>query len=258
MERNDGMGMPAGSRVAHVADIGNDIDDMVAISALGRLGALGCVVTDSGRTDATIQSRIGSLRDEGIAVMDEIPQGTGIVFVGGALTRVARYLRDGGHIDCLVANGGFAGDAVVEPDQRLRKFRGKDAVRTYNFNLDVEATDFVLRSDRIDRVFLVGKNVCHSIENTADGIWRESQSLLSPFSLRPGKRLHDLLAVCEGMTLAGLSEAPLSCEYRDVYPFSTGLAGNMTKWGSSPEPTGYRKVTAAVGWASTQPRHDFA
>jgi hypothetical protein len=240
-----------------VADIGGDIDDMVAVFALERLGLLGCVVPDSEGSDETIQERIEWLQSEGIAISDEIPQNAGVIFVGGALTSVADFLRDGGHIDCLVANGGFAGDNVVAPDQRLRKFRGRDVARTYNFNLDVAATDFVLRSDRIGRTYLVGKNVCHSPENTTAGVWRESMGFLAQFSLRPGNRLHDLLATCEGLTLAGLSDSPLSCEYRNVYTFSTGLDGAMTEWGSSLEPTEYRKVTVAVGWASVSPRHDF-
>jgi hypothetical protein len=89
---------------------------MVAILALERLGLLGYVVPDSEGSDATIQERIEWLRSEGVAISDEIPQNAGVIFVGGALTSVADFLRDGGHIDCLVANGGFAGDNVVAPD----------------------------------------------------------------------------------------------------------------------------------------------
>lgn len=244
--------------IAYVADLGDDIDDMIAILALRWLGFLGCVVVPPGRSDATVRSRIESLLADGIAVAEEIPQGTDVIISGGALTPVARLLRDGGRIGCLVANGGFAGDNVVAPDQRLRKFRGRNTVREYNFGLDVASTDFVLKSNRIDRIFLVGKNVCHSPENTAMGIWRESEDFLSQFPIRLGKRLHDLLAACEGLALAGLSDIPLSCEYRDVYPFSTGISGDRTEWGSSYEPTEYRMVTAAVGWASTSPRRDFA
>lgn len=243
--------------VTYVADIAQDIDDLIAIEALSLLGVLGCVVLDSPPADELSQMRVRSLINAGIRVCDSIPEASPIVFVGGGLGPVAEFLESGGRIRFLVMNGGFAGDNVVAEEQRLRKFSGRQAVRTYNFNLDADATDAVLRSDGISRIFLVGKNVCHSRLNTREGIWRNCGTFLDKFRLRPGKRLHDLLAACEGLSLVGLSDEPLSCEYRMLYPCNNGLSGDRTEWGCSESPTGYRQAMVAVGWARKDARHDL-
>ena len=61
-------------------------------------------------------------------------------------------------------NGGFVGDNIVPKEDRLKKFDGKQTIRTFNFDIDVESTDKVLKSstEKIEKIILVGKNVCHS------------------------------------------------------------------------------------------------
>lgn len=231
-------------RVVYVADIGDDVDDMVAILELKHRDAIQCVVRDSDDTDAVIEARIKRLHENGIDVVDAMPPGTDIVFAGGALTKVADYLRAGGALAYLVANGGFVGEDIVGRQRTLPKFHGKTRVRTYNFNRDVNATDYVLRTKRIGRIFLVGKNVCHDARNTTSCIWHD----LPYTDVKPHKRLHDLLAVCEGLSLTSISDEPTRCVYRDLYPATDGLDGIRTRWGSSDTPTGYRKVSAATGW----------
>ena len=51
------------------------------------------------------------------------------VFVGGALTLVADYIKMH-HIDWLVMNGGFVGFNIAAYE--LDKFKGKKTVRTFN------------------------------------------------------------------------------------------------------------------------------
>ena len=147
-------------------------------------------------------------------------------------------------------NGGFVGEPIVPSNKALPKFRGKSAVRTFNFNCDVAAADAVLKSDNIEQIILVGKNVCHDDRNTFEVIWKDEKYLTEGLPVRPGKKLHDLLAVYEGLVFYGLSGYKDNhvLVYKEVYPFNNGLKGNMTEWGSSLEPTGYKKVLAAVGW----------
>lgn len=245
------------ARVTYVADIGQDVDDLIAAEALMEMGVLRCVVLDPLPADDEGLQRVEQLVAWGIPVSDDIPEDVRDVFVGGALTKVARFLHKGGHIERIVMNGGFAGANVVAAEQRLRKFRNKTALRTYNFNLDVNATDEVLSSDAVGSIMLVGKNVCHSPLNTTTGIWRESMEFLDRFGLNPGKKLHDLLMVCEGLVEVGLSGELPSCEYRMLYPFNEGLNGDMTRWGSAVQPTGYVQAKVATGWMTEAPRHDF-
>lgn len=238
--------------IAYVADISQDIDDLVTIYALRSSGRLGCVVLDRPPTDDIGAMRVKKMVEDGIPLCESIPGHQGDVFVGGSLGKVAEYVLSGGEIANLVVNGGFVGKTVVPDEDALPKFAGKASVRTYNFDLDVDAADAVLRStpEQIGRIFLVGKNVCHDARNTPSGIWASHGELLDGFALGPHKRLHDLLMAYEGLALVGLSDHPLLCRYEDVYPYNEGLQGNMTRWGSSRAPTGYRRVTAATGWCA--------
>ena len=101
-----------------------------------------------------------------------------------------------------------------------------------------------------EQIILVGKNVCHDDRNTFEVIWKDEKYLTEGLPVRPGKKMHDLLAVYEGLVFYGLSGYKDNhvLVYKEVYPFNNGLKGNMTEWGSSLEPTGYKKVLAAVGW----------
>ena len=61
-------------------------------------------------------------------------------------------------------NGGFVGSNYIPQMEQIPKFHGKELVRTYNFNLDIESTKAVLNTskDKIDEVILVGKHLCHN------------------------------------------------------------------------------------------------
>lgn len=170
------------------------------------------------------------------------------VFVGGALTLVADYIRMH-HIDWLVMNGGFVGANIAAYE--LDKFKGKQTVRTFNFNCDVNAADAVLKADErhIGYIMLVGKNVCHDIRNTRSGIWNgdEYRELFSEYHVKDEKRLHDMLACHEG--IAYINGEDTFCKYETVKPYNEGLCGTMTKWGSTKtRATPYREVLAAVGY----------
>lgn len=182
--------------------------------------------------------------------MKKMPPIAKYVFVGGALTVVANYIKTH-HIDMLVMNGGFVGSNIAPVE--LEKFKGKETVRTFNFNCDVSATDYVLKAgkDRISEIVLVGKNVCHDARNTRAGIWKDGkyQKLFDAYNVKNDKRQHDMLACHEG--LAFLNHERKYCKYDVVRPFHTGLNWTYTKWGSTKtKETPYREVFAAVCFES--------
>ena len=95
----------------------------------------------------------------------------------------------------------------------------------------------------------VGKNVCHDIKNAQSGIWNgdEYKELFSKYHVKEEKRLHDMLACHEG--IAYINGEDTFCEYDTVKPYSEGLCGTKTKWGSTKtRTTPYREVLAAVGY----------
>merc|ERR1719499_1184640 len=60
-----------------------------------------------------------------------------------------------------VAQGGFAGEGVVQRELQLDKFVGKAVCPTWNFNGNAAAATAALASPAISRKVLVSKNVCH-------------------------------------------------------------------------------------------------
>lgn len=181
----------------------------------------------------------------GIKVSNKMPPIAKYVFVGGALTELARYLINH-KIECLVMNGGFVGCNIVK--NPLDKFKDKQVIRTFNFNCDVAAADSVLKSKNIENVILVGKNVCHSEKNTLLGVWSNEKRLLKKYHSKPRKRQHDMLACREGLIMLGMLDEESYLNYKIVHPYNTGTKGNMTEWGSTFGKSTYRSVLAATGW----------
>lgn len=170
---------------------------MIAAEYLYQKGVLKEVVCDPLPKTSEGKDRKEQLEELGIKVSNKMPPIARYVFVGGALTELARYLINH-KIDCLVMNGGFVGSNIVK--NPLDKFKNKQAIRTFNFNCDVDATDSVLKSKNIENVILVGKNVCHNEKNTLDDVWKKEKSILEKYNSKPGKRQHDMLACREGLT----------------------------------------------------------
>lgn len=238
------------NNIIYIAELDQDIDDIIAAEYLHRLGVLKEIVTDPVPTTTEGKARLEVLRQKGIKTSCVIPKDTEIVFIGGALTAVAKFIKKN-HLKTLVMNGGFVGSNIVPLENQLDKFKGKKFVRTFNFNIDINSTDAVLKSENIDNIILVGKNVCHNKRNTKLGFWKDGivKDILDEYNVNDTKLQHDVLACHEGLAMLGLiDEAPL-CKYKTVYPINqSGLKGNMTQWGSS-ETKGkspYRAVTSAI------------
>ena len=242
--------------IVYLAELDGDIDDIITIEYLYNNNLLKCVVCDP-----LPSTKIGKIREKNlnklnIQIKSEIPEDTNIVFCGGALTVLSKYIEKN-KISTLVMNGGFVGNNIVQEKDVLPKFKGLKTIRTFNFNSDVIATDKVLRSssEQINKIILVGKNVCHSKLNTPSGIWNteEFDYLFNKYFLKDNKCLHDLLMCHEGLCLLDLIDEELYCQFEEVYPYNEGLNGEVTKWGSiknnNNNATPYRKVLAAIRYA---------
>lgn len=216
---------------------------MIAAEYLHNKGVLQEVVCDPLPRTPDGKDRKEQLEELGIKVSNKMPPIARYVFVGGALTELSRYLINH-KIECLVMNGGFVGSNIVR--NPLDKFKDKQVIRT--FNCDVTATDSVLRSKNIENVILIGKNVCHSDQNTLLGVWNNEKRLLEKYHSKPGKRQHDMLACREGLIMLGMLDGELYLNYKIVRPYNTELKGNMTEWGSTFGKSPYKSVMAAIDW----------
>ena len=231
-----------------VADIDGDIDDIIAIEWLHREDLLECVVMDGQSRNSSLEAYVSNLPAR---FSHEIPNGTKIVLCGGSLTKVADYLKSGNTLELLIMNGGFAGTNLVDPKDELPKFKNKKEVRTYNFNLDLPATNYVLTSKDIGAIYLISKNVCHHIKNTLSGIYNgfKYDWIYNRYRIRDDKRLHDLLMSQEGVKIINgdISSALLS--YKQVKPYyvkNDNDPDNMAKWGS--ELNDFSNIFITVGW----------
>lgn len=233
------------NEVVYIAELDADVDDVIAAEYLHKKGALKAIVCDPMPTTGDGKERKRQLERIGISFLNKIPPDARYVFCGGVLTRLSVYLINH-KIDVLVMNGGYVGSNIAE--FQLKKFKGKQTVRTFNFNCDVDATDRVLKSPNIGQIMLIGKNVCHSEKNTLNGVWKGEKELLEKYHAKSDKRQHDMLACREGLIHIGLLGEDSYLRYKEVYPYNNGLKGNMTEWGSTLGYSPYRKVLAAVEW----------
>lgn len=246
-------------RIIYIAELDADVDDVIAVEYLHSLGLLEYIVLDPFPVENVGKQRLKMIENMGIVVKRHLDNACANVFCGGALTEIALHIQSGGTIQNLVLQGGFVGANIVSVDKQLKKFRNKDAVRTFNFNCDVDSTDYVLRTteQQIGHIYCIGKNVCHSEINSDRMLWKTKQyrDLFQKYQVREGKLQHDMLACHEGICLLELGRevgviVPF-CNYLPVRPFHNGLNGNQTLWGSKneQEDTGYRVVTSAIAFA---------
>ena len=231
--------------IVYIAELDQDVDDVVAAEYLNNLNVLWCVVLDPiPKTKEGIE-RKQSLIDKGIEVLTKIPPDAKKVFVGGALTAVASFILNH-KIEYLVMNGGFVGNNLVK--NPLEKFKNKKECRTFNFNCDIQATDKVLKSQNIDKIMLIGKNVCHDRRNTPSGIWKDELELFEKYNVSNTKLQHDMLACREGLVELGYLNDTSYLEYQDVFPYNLGLNKTQTLWGAKETKSEYRMVKAAIKW----------
>ncbi len=233
--------------IVYIADLDQDVDDIIAIEYLNKLGVLRCIVLDPFPKNKEGFERIETLTKNGIEILKKIPNDTKKIFVGGALSIVATYVINH-EIDYLVMNGGFVGNNIVE--KPLEKFKNKRECRTYNFNCDVIAADKVLSSKNIKHIMLIGKNVCHDKRNTPEFIWKKEKDLFSKYNVNKSKLQHDLLACYEGLIELGYLNDESYLDYDFLQPYNLGLNGTLTQWGSEKpnKKNIYNTVKTAIKW----------
>lgn len=224
-----------------ICEVSQDIDDMIALDFLRQSGRLKGVVLDPPPKTEEDYKRVNKIKNLGIKIFNSIPECEAI-FIGGAFTSTASYLLTH-KVNYIIANGGFVGANIIPEEKQLKKFKGKTYVRTFNFCLDVDSALNVLNSKNVNKILLVGKNVCHDERNTISGIWKEDW--IKEYINDDKKRLHDLLAYYEGLGFINGKESQL-LNYEQVKPVVKELAGNMTMFGSFLDKSSH--ILAATTW----------
>lgn len=224
--------------------------NLIAVEYLHLKNALKEVVLDPYPVTDLGLERLKQIKNWDIKIVDEVSPNSDYIFVGGALTKLAKYLENN-TAKTIVINGGFVGANIIDKKHELMKFKNKLAVRTYNFNLDVVATQKVINSSNYQKMYLVGKNVCHSILNTTTELWK-NESFLNKYNLSPQKRLHDLLMCREGLLIINNQSQDSYIEYKAVQPKTSeyigSYTGNMVKWGSEEAKRDDAKIIAAINF----------
>ena len=241
------------TKVAYIADLDQDIDDIIAIEYLLKYDVLSYIVCDPDPITEEGKQRLNKIILEGAVKFPKIQLGTKIVFCGGALTKVAEFLEAGNTLDALVMNGGFVGNNIIVAEEQLPKFKYKEFVRTYNFNMDIESTKKVLSmpENKLGEIILVGKHLCHDEKNTIKGLWSSKffKELQEEYKFNSDKRLHDVLACHEGLSLLNIIPDGTYCDYKKLYPMNKedtwGSAINNKLWKENGA-TVYRKCQVAV------------
>lgn len=158
------------------------------------------------------------------------------ILTGAPLTNIAAYMKEATlPLKRWIAQGGFAGDNIVEPEHRLEKFSGLLTCSTFNFGGDIPSAEFLLSTPLIQYRRLLSKNICHGTVYSKE--FRSAFSRLSGLSethqaifdflekqyISKGnyeKKIHDLVA-------AVALTNPDICGYRKVE-----LYCEKGKWGS--------------------------
>lgn len=232
-------------KFVYIANIEN-VDVMVALHVMQNLGYLDYFVcypkpkTDLGK------DRLKTLKRMGVKVKHNISSRSKYIIVGTSLTLVSKFIKRDNHINTLVITGGFVGSNIYP----IKNENGDDCIfsKSCNFNLDVTATTSVLKSERysIGEVILIGKNVYNSERNTPRDLWNTTSmhEIFDMYGVSDTKKQYGLLTVWDAIQL--LLDGNTKCEYTRVHPQVDFIEGEVTKWGSMREYTGFRDVLAAV------------
>jgi tRNA isopentenyl-2-thiomethyl-A-37 hydroxylase MiaE len=184
--------------VVYVADLNDDIDDLIAIEFLHYNNYLKYVVLDSDNENVDI-TRVNYLKNIGVIFKSKIEDNEKYIFVGGSLKPVVSFMERGNNPEHLIIQGGFAGTGIVAPKDVLKKFKDKEAIRTYNLNRDMTSSKYIIANiNRMKNLpIFVSKNVCHSKKNTISKL--HNDDFLKKYKNIRKKLLHDLLMVKEGI-----------------------------------------------------------
>lgn len=169
-------------------------------------------------------------------IADTLNKYPDLTFVtGGALSNLSKFLQvfPEAIIKRWVGQGGFAGDNVVPKEYRLPQFDGKITCPTFNFAADINAAEFVLSCNRIEKKVCCSKNICHSVvyddkihsevakvvQNVGSGLDLLYDGMSIYMKKRPSKKFHDPVAA-----LCAIDES--ICIYEQVL-----IEREKGKWG---------------------------
>jgi len=181
-----------------------------------------------------------------VDTLKEFPEAT--ILTGGPLTNLGEALDKGAKIKRWVAQGGFAGDNVVPPENRLPKFAGMIACQTFNFNGNLKAAKQALSSPNIEKRILVSKNVCHGVvyDKTMHEFFKRNRPASIGYDYifngmeyylernPSGKKFHDPLAACVAIDDS-------ICQFAEVELFH-----NRDGWSSGLTPGSNTKISVGV------------
>lgn len=151
-------------------------------------------------------------------------------------------------IQIWVGQGGFAGDAVVDPEYRLPQFIGHNYFATFNFNGDVESAKLMLTTNQIEKRYLASKNVCHGVRWSPEMQEKARQITgTKGFELvkigmemylknndAQGKKLHDPIALAVAIDSS-------VCEFAEVT-----VQREKGKWGAFPSKGSNTWISKAI------------
>jgi inosine-uridine nucleoside N-ribohydrolase len=121
-------------------------------------------------------------------------------FCGGSLYTLSKVMEENQYISAYI-QGGYAGSNIIDPSVALKKFRNRESVPTWNLNLDIESSDYVLKNHK-NKIYFISKNICHKSEISIEKLNKENsffESILYEYyssneSKHRNKPIHDLLA----------------------------------------------------------------
>jgi len=137
-----------------------------------------------------------------------------LIISGAPMKCMEQFFRNNpnAEVDLWVAQGGFAGDNIVPPEHRLKKFQGMTECPTFNFG-GCRGTMGLLENSNIKKKILVSKNVCHGVifNQSVLGLYSPGENIGLNFIYRgmqkylakkaSGKKFHDplacVVALCE-------------------------------------------------------------
>lgn len=163
-----------------------------------------------------------------------------IVFCGGSLFTLSEILKSNTDsvIDAYI-QGGYASASIVGSENVLKKFKKREKVPTWNLNLDLVASDYVMNCNNVNCHF-ISKNVCHDSFvglddlNNYDCVFNNVFREYLKDSKYKNKCLHDLLAF-------------FSIFNDDIVKFTNvdlfRTEDNIPKWFSIKNPNSNKKIS---------------
>jgi pyrimidine-specific ribonucleoside hydrolase len=141
---------------------------------------------------------------------------SGYIITGGPLGNIYNLLVKHPEtvIQHIFVQGGFAGANCVPPENQLPKFQGLFTCPTFNFSAHIKGANALLESNRIQKRFLISKDVCHGVawdnkfhklavnyKKNSSPIWNLLIDAMGSYLHKKpeGKLLHDPLAACTSL-----------------------------------------------------------